>query len=290
MKRMAAKLTIAAGALALALTAVAPASAQRGGPPGQPGRPSGSFDIAYLNGLAVDHAQAHLRVNGFTKARNIRPDGRQWDLWFNRDFRESCAGFTSFNGRVTEVRFFSDNECGVGDAPTTGRELRPNELQGLRVNDAQQRLRLSGYTKARNIDINGRQWDLWQNPRARTSCVGFTSYNSRITQADGFRDRDCSGQNSGPGGGPGWGSGGPGQGGPGWGGGRFDVRNLIRMGVREGQDELRYAGYSKARNINVNGRQWDLWYSDRARDRCVGFTSWNGQITDADTFRESNCR
>lgn len=285
MKRMIGKLAIAAGLLAMAVAVVAPASAQRSGEPrGRPGGQSGgqSFDIGYIESLRVDHAQNHLRVNGFTRARSIGLDGRQWDLWFNRDFREACAGFTSYNGTVTSVRFFTDSECGVGAAPTRGRDLRPAELEGLRVDDAQRRLRLSDFAPARSVSQNGRQWDLWQNPRARTACVGFTSYNGQVTRADGFSDRDCAGR------GEGRPDRGPDRPGSGW--GRVEPQDLIRLRVGEGQDWLSRAGYVRARSIEINGRQWDLWSSDRDRSSCIGFTSWNGSITDADDFRESSCR
>lgn len=280
------KLGLAALGLLAGLAIAAPVSAQRnGGPGGFPGgfpgdRGAGSFDIAYLNGLRVDHAQAHLRVNGFTKARNVGLDGRQWDLWFNREFREACAGFTSYNGTVTNVRFFTDAECGVGGTPTNSPDLRPRELEGLRVSDAQQRLRLSGYSKARSIDINGRQWDLWQSPRGRETCIGFTSYNGRITQVDGFRDRECSGDVGGR----------PGGGRPGQGWDRIEPRDLIRRRVGDAQEMLRQSGYIKARNIDISGAQWDLWYNERSRTACIGFTSYRGDVTDADTFRESSCR
>jgi hypothetical protein len=219
MKRNTSRMGLAAGLLALAVTAAAPALAQRHDgsrndgyrEDGRGGRTGAhSFDIGYIDGLRVNHAQAHLKVNGFAKARSIGLGGRQWDLWFNREFREACAGFTSFNGVVSDVRFFSEADCGVGATPAAGRVLRPAELEGLRVEEAQRRLRLSDYTHARNFSQNGRQWDLWRNPRSRTSCVGFTSYNGQVTRADGFSDRECEAYSDDR---PGWSHGG-GQGAP----------------------------------------------------------------------------
>jgi hypothetical protein len=249
--------TLIAATLAAAALGVAPAAfAQRG------------YDnsVGQLQGLSVDQAKSQLSYAGYTKARNIKVGGQQFDLWANARARESCIGFTSFKGRVTETRSFDNTECGV----VSGR-FNPEDLRGLRVDDAKWNLRNQGFDHQRNIRIDGQQWDLWRGGgRGRGECIGFTSYNGRVT---GVRDfRDCDGDWDG-----------------GW-NGRLRLDDLPGMSVDSAKRELSDAGFRKARNINVRGKQWDLWYDDGGRGtRCVGFTSYNGRVTDADEFSERDC-
>lgn len=167
-----------------------------------------------------------------------------------------------------------------------GNGFDPSRLQGQRVNAAQSDLSARGFAKARNIRIGAQQWDLWYNGRDRNSCVGFTSFNSTVTQARTFGDSDCGRDNAdnrprppGPGAGPGGGPGGPG----------FDFDRLRRMRVPAAQNTLSASGYSKARNMNVSGTQWDLWSNRRDRNSCIGFTSYYGIVTGVRPFGDRDC-
>jgi hypothetical protein len=140
-------------------------------------------------------------------------------------------------------------------------------LQGLRVDSAKDQLRRSGYDYSRAIRDNGKQYDLWSNGR---SCVGFTSYNGRVTDARGFRDAECGNITNG------------------W--GRINVRELQGLRVDGAKDALRRAGFSYSRAIRINRQQYDLWSSyNGRRNECVGFTSYNGRVTDARNFSDRDC-
>ena len=271
-------------AASAAVLAGAPAMAQgqeRGGfrPPG--GSSGASFDLGSINNARVGTAQQTLGAQGFFKARSMEMNGRQYDLWYNSGFRNSCVGFTSQNGWVRDARDFRDAECGFGNdgggrpggggpswGPGGGINMR--DLEGLRVDSAKATLRDRGFSFARSSRIDGRQYDLWSNNR---TCVGFTSYNGRVTDARSLRDAECGGGN----------------GGPGWGGGRFDVRELEGLGVNSAKDMLRREDFDFARSLRFDGRQYDLWYSEGRRNACVGFTSYNGRVTSARTFSDRDC-
>lgn len=263
------KKLIAAALAATALAAALPAVAQ----PGQYGHPGGGYGSVNLSGLSVDQAKRELSNAGYTKARNINYAGKQYDLWSNPRGRDSCIGFTSYNGRVTDTRGFNDAECGYTDGGWGG-GYNPRDLNGLRVDDGKRALRNAGYSHDRNIRINGQQWDLWRSDRGR-GCIGFTSYNGRITDTRDFRRSECDGD---------WNNGG------GWGGGWLRPEDLRGLSVDQAKRELSNSGFDHERNIRVGGKQWDLWYDDRGRDgRCIGFTSYNGRVTDARNFPERDC-
>lgn len=265
------KRLIAATLAATAMMAAAPAVAQPGG---QYGRPGGGYGAIHLEGLRVDNAKSQLANAGYTKARNINVGGRQYDLWSNARAHESCVGFTSYNGTVTDVRAFSNAECGIVSGGWGPGGFNPSGLHGLRVDDGKRNLRDFGYTQARNVRIEGQQWDLWRNERGR-ACVGFTSYNGRITAARDFRRGECDG---------GWNNGG------GWGGGWLRPEDLRGLSVDQAKRELSNSGFDHERNIRISGKQWDLWRDDRGRDgRCVGITSYNGRVTDVRNFSERDC-
>jgi hypothetical protein len=261
------KLIATALIAAATLNVAAPAFAQRGGDrDGGWGNGSG-----YLNGQTVDQAKRALSNDGYRAYRSIRYDGRQYDLWGNAGSRNSCVGFTSYNGRVTDMRSFSDSECGLVSGGGRG-GIDEGDLRGLRVDDAKRNLRDYGYTNTRNVRIDGQQWDLWQSGRGR-ECVGFTSYNGRITNVRSFRGNECEGSGI-PGGGR-------------W----FETRDLRGLSVEQAKRTLANAGFRGARSINDRGQQWDLWYDDSGRGgRCVGFTSYKGRVTDADEFDRQDCR
>ncbi|MEZ6031162.1 MAG: hypothetical protein R3C46_15635 [Hyphomonadaceae bacterium] len=263
--------TLIAAALAATAMAVALPAAAQPGP--QHGYPGGGSDVLHLQGLKVDHAKAQLASAGYNKARNINSGGRQYDLWSNARARESCVGFTSFNGTVTDVRSFSDAECGVVSGGWGQGGFRSSSLQGLWVDDAKRNLRNFSYTHERNIRIDGQQWDLWESSRGR-DCIGFTSYNGRVTGTREFRQGECDGD---------WNSGG-------WGGGWIRPEQLRGLSVDDAKRELSRSGFDKARNVRIDGRQWDLWFDDRGRDgACIGFTSYNGRVTDARNFSARDC-
>lgn len=272
-------LLAAAAAVALCLAPVAMAQGNRG------------YDNAppRLDGLSVDQAKAQLVSAGYTKSKNIRFDGKQFDLWENGRVRDACVGFTSYNGRVTEARAFANNECGVVNGGGGPGGFDSSSLRGLRVNDAKRNLEKFGYEHERNIKIDGQQWDLWRSQRGR-DCVGFTSYNGTVSGTRNFRRDECEGDWGGNGNG-GWGNGGwgNGNGNGGWGGG-LRTDNLRGLSVDQAKRALSDAGFQKSRNINIGGQQWDLWYDSRGRNiRCVGFTSYKGQVTDADDFSARDC-
>jgi hypothetical protein len=256
---------------AAAMMTAAPALAQ----PGDYRQGGGyDYDALRLQGERVDVAKAQLASAGYNKARNINYGGKQYDLWSNGRSRNSCVGFTSYNGRVTDMRAFDDAECGVVSGGWGQGGFDASKLQGLRVDDAKRNLQKFGYSNTRNVRIDGRQWDLWQNSRGR-GCIGFTSYNVKVTGTRDFRGSECDGD---------WNSGG------GWGGGNFRIDSLRGLSVDSAKRELSNAGFDKARNIRINGQQWDLWYDDNGRNgRCVGFTSYNGRVSDADSFAERDC-
>ncbi len=260
--------TLIAAALAAAALAIAvPATAQ----PGDYRQPGGGYALD-LQGMRVDDAKRQLSNAGYSKSRNISVGGRQYDLWSNPRSREACVGFTSYNGRVTESRTFDNAACGVVSGGW-GR-FNPSDLRGLRVDDGKRNLRDLGYDHERNVRIDGKQWDLWSSSRGR-DCVGFTSYNGRITEARDFGRGGCDRD---------WNSGG------GWGGGWLEPGDLRGRSVDSAQRELSDAGFRKARNVRISGKQWDLWYNERGRsDRCIGFTSYNGRVTDARNFQDRDC-
>lgn len=265
-------LTTAILSCAAAIALAAPASAQRNGDFRPPGGGYGNGAPA-LQGLSVDQAKAQLASAGYVKARNINSGGRQYDLWSNTRSRDACLGFTSYNGRVTEARAFSDSECGVVGGGWGPGGFNESALRGLRVDDAKRNLRNFGYDHRRNVRIDGQQWDLWESSRGR-DCVGFTSYNGIVSGAREFRRGECDGD---------WNSGG-------WGGRPLRLNDLIGLNVDQAKRELADSGFSKGRNISVRGQQWDLWYDERVRgDRCVGFTSYNGRVTGADNFPSREC-
>jgi hypothetical protein len=274
----------ASAAVLAAGLAEAPAMAQnpeRGGFRG----PGASFDLGSINNARVSTAQQTLGAQGFFKARSMQVNGRQYDLWYNSGFRNSCVGFTSMNGWVRDARDFRDAECGMDGGPGGGGPgwgggpggggFNTRSLEGLRVDSAKAMLRDRGFSAARSIRVDGRQYDLWWSGR---TCVGFASYNGRVTDARNFRDGECGGVG---GGGPGWGGGGP--------GGRFDARDLEGLGVDSAKDMLRRQDFSFARSARFDGRQYDLWYSREYRNGCVGFTSYNGRVTSARSFDEREC-
>ncbi len=264
MKKLVASVLIAASTLAMA----APVAAQ---PYGDARHTAGWGVGMNLEGLRVDDAKNALRTNGYAPVRSIRFAGSQYDLWANSRARDACIGFTSYRGVVTDARDFDNSECGV----TSGRWFDPDDLHGMRVDDAKRNLRENGYTFSRSIREDGGQWDLWYGSRGRGGdCVGFTSYNSRVTAVRHFRGGACNRD---------WGGG--------YGGGwSLDPDRLRGLGVDAAKHELSDAGYRMARSIRIRGDQWDLWYDDRGRDgRCVGFTSYRGRVTDARRFPERDC-
>ncbi len=266
MKKIIAAVLIAASTLAIATPAIAQpyGDARYGG-----GRGQSSLN---LEGLRVEDAKRNLRDSGYDHARNINVGGKQYDLWSNSRSRDNCVGFTSYNGRVTNARNFDDAECGVAGGGW-GR-FDPSDLRGMRVDDAKRNLRDYGYTHSRNIGDDGKQWDLWSSPRGRGECIGFTSYNGKVTAVRDYRNSECDGE---------WNSGHPA-------GGWLSPDRLRGQSVDSAKRDLSNAGFRKARNINLGGNQWDLWFDDRARDgRCVGFTSYNSRVTDARNFSERDC-
>jgi hypothetical protein len=266
MKKLVATL-IAASTLAVAMPAIAQ---PYGDARHQGGWGQGSGN---LEGLRVDDAKNSLRASGYSHARNINVGGRQYDLWSNTRSRDACVGFTSYNGRVSDVRAFDDAECGVAGGGW-GR-FDASDLRGMRVDDAKRNLRDHGYDHARNVRIDNQQWDLWESARGRGECVGFTSYNGKITGVRDFRRGECDSD---------WNAGNPG------GGAWISPDRLRGLSVDAAKRELSDAGLRKARNINLGGKQWDLWYDDRGRDgRCIGFTSYNSRVTDARNFSDRDC-
>lgn len=270
------KIAAAALALAAALAMAAPATAQPGGDYRYQGGGYGGGYGLQLQGLRVDSAKQQLASAGYHAARNIRYDGRQYDLWSNGRGRNSCVGFTSYKGTVSDVRTFSDSECGVvsggGGGGWGGRGLDPSDLNGMRVDDAKRNLRDYGYSNTRNVRLNGKQWDLWLDNRGR-DCIGFTSYKGTVSAAQPFRGNECSTNGT-----PGYGY-------------SIDARDLQGLSVDQAKRSLADAGFRGARNIRIGGQQWDLFYDDNGRsDRCVGFTSYNGRVTDADDFSPRDCR
>lgn len=258
-------ITLAATAIAVAAPAMAqPGDSRRGG--------GYDYDLSRLQGEKVDFAKSQLASAGYDKSRNIKVGGKQYDLWSNAWARSACVGFTSYNGRITDVRSFSDSDCGVVSGGWGPGGFNASKLQGLRVDDAKRNLRDFGYSNTRNIRIDGQQWDLWQSSRGR-DCVGFTSYNGRVSGTRDFRRGECEGD----------------YGGGGY-GGYFRLDDLRGLGVDSAKRELSDAGFDKGRNIRVDGQQWDLWFDDNGRNtRCVGFTSYNGRVTDTDEFSSRDC-
>lgn len=265
------KKLIAAFAVAAAVAVAAPAVAQPGGDARHQGGYGGGYGLN-LNGLSVDQAKSELSRSGYKAYRSIRLDGRQYDLWSNARARNSCVGFSSYNGRVTDSRGFNGSDCGLAGGGGWGERFDANDLRGLRVDDAKRNLRDYGYTNTRNVRIDGQQWDLWADNRGR-NCIGFTSYRGQVTNARDFRGSECD-VNGRPGGGR-------------W----FDADDLRGLSVDSAKRELANAGFRGARSTRINGQQWDLWYDDSGRNnRCVGFTSYNGRVTNADEFNARDCR
>jgi hypothetical protein len=221
-----------------------------------------------VHGMRVDDAKRSLRDYGYTNTRNVRLNGKQWDLWLDGRGR-ACIGFTSYNGRVTDVRGFAESECGLVSGGRRG--IDEEDLRGLHVGDAQRNLREYDYINTRNVRIDGKQWDLWQSRRGR-ECIGFTSYNGRITNVRSFRGSECEGFGI------------PGS-------GRIDARDLPGLSVDQAKRALANAGFRGAGSFRDRGQQWDLFYNDTGRrGRCVGFTSYNGRVTEADQFDAADCR
>lgn len=265
------KFAAATLAIAAALAVATPAMAQPNGDYRYQGGGYSGGGGLQLQGLRVDSAKSQLSSAGYRAARSIRYDGRQYDLWSNSRSRNACVGFTSYNGTITDVRSFSDAECGVVSSGGWGRGIDARDLQGLRVDDAKRSLRDNGYSNTRNVRLNGKQWDLWLDARGR-DCLGFTSYNGVINAAQSFRGNECDG------------NGVPGD------GYRIDARDLRGLSVDQAKRSLSDAGFRGARSIRINGQQWDLWYdSNGRRSRCVGFTSYNSRVTDADDFSDRDC-
>jgi hypothetical protein len=268
-----------AAALAAGLSAQAQQPGELAGGPGFRGQAQGAaggqFDNNSIMGGGVGYAKDTLGRNGFVHARNMSVGGKQYDLWWSG---RRCVGFTSYNGRVTDVRNFKDEECGYygggngpgwgggGGRPGGGGGFGPRDLEGLRVDNAKNLLRDRGFRYERNIREDGKQYDLWSNNR---TCVGFASYRGSVTDARTFRDSEC------------YGGGG--------GGGRFDPRRLEGVSVDAAKNVLRQESYYYVRAIRIDGRQYDLWGSDERRRGCVGFTSYNGRVTDSRSFDEREC-
>ncbi len=278
MKNLIAALAFTVAAAALATPAVAQPQGDyryQGGGYGQGG--------LNLQGLSVKEAKWQLADAGYSAARSINFNGQQYDLWSNNQSRQGCVGFTSYKGAVTDVRSFNDSECGIyGNGGGNGNGgwgggYNPSDIRGQSVKSAQANLRNRGYTNTRNINLGGKQWDLWLSDRGR-DCIGFTSYKGTVTDTRSFRNNECNNGDYGNGGGLGNG------------GGFGNPERLIGLSVKEAKWKLDDAGYSAARSINLRGKQWDLWYDDRGRGgRCVGFTSYKGTVSDADTFDDSDC-
>lgn len=266
------KSLVAAMLSAATLSAALPALAQPGDYRYQGGGYGYGVDI---NGLSVDEAKRHLSSAGYSKARNISVSGQQFDLWSNPRSRDACFGFSSYKGRVTETRSFDGADCGVVNGGW-GQSGFPSGLRGMRVDDGKRNLRNYGYEPERNVRIDGQQWDLWSNSRGR-DCIGFASYKGTISDVREFRGGECT---DGDWSGGGWG------GGSGW----LDIRDLQGRSVDDAKRALSDSGFRKARNIRSGGQQWDLWYDARGRgDACIGFTSYNGRVTDVRTFSSRDC-
>lgn len=266
-------------ALGLGLLASAPAYAQ-------------NFDPSILLNQRVPNAQISLQQNGYRAARSVNISGRQWDLWQSG---QSCVGFNSLYGNVSEARRFEMNECnpnpprpggnnnGGGNNSGGGRpQLDLATLKNQRVNAAQSVLGQNGYSKVGSTQVNGQQWDLYRASGFRGQCVGFTSLYGTVTDARGFGDRDCDNGNNNSGGGGGGGR-------PGGNWRDFDLRQLEGQRVDSAQNRLRQAGYVQVRNSTIDGRRWDLWQNDNYRNSCVGFASFNGQVSETDEFSVSRC-
>lgn len=270
---------IAAFAFTVAATAMtAPALAQ---PQGDYRYQGGGYgqDGLNLRGLSVSAAKSQLANAGYSAARSTNVGGQQYDLWANSRSRQGCVGFTSYKGAVTDVRTFDDSECGVygNGGGGWGGGYDSSDIRGQSVKSAQASLRSRGYTNTRNINLGGKQWDLWLSDRGR-DCIGFTSYKGTVTDTRSFRNNEC-GDTGGYGNGGGWG-----------GGGFGNPERLIGQSVGSAQNTLANAGFGKARSISLRGKQWDLWYGDRGRgSRCVGFTSYKGTVSDADIFDDDDC-
>ncbi len=99
--------TLQAAVIALSMSVMLPMAAEAQGFGGGNG-----FDPSRLQGQSVGAGQGDLASRGFAKARNIRIGAAQWDLWYNDRDRNSCVGFTSYNGLITGTRTFSDRDCG----------------------------------------------------------------------------------------------------------------------------------------------------------------------------------
>lgn len=177
-----------------------------------------------------------------------------------------------------------------GDRGDRGGGWNNVRIEGLSVDQAKQRLSSDGYRPARSVRLDGRQWDLWSSGG---SCLGFASYNGRVTDTNRFDDSDCGNYGRDD---RGWndrdwdarGDRGRGDWGRGRGdrNGRIDGGDLVGLSVDQGKRALSYSGYEPAVGTNIRGQRWDLWRSGGA---CLGFTSYYGRITDARRFSDKDC-
>lgn len=249
------------------------------------GRPD--LDLATLKNQRVNSAQSTLGANGYAKVRSMDVNGQQWDLWRATGFNRRCVGFTSMYGTVTDARQFQERDCNDGGGGNNNpgrpgnnwRDFDLASLQGLRVDNAQNRLRQAGYVLVRNSTIDGRRWDLWQNDNYRNSCIGFSSFNGTVEETDSFSVSRCGGA-------------GQGNSGPGYGQARpdFNTSQLRDIAVTNAQSRLSNNGYEFARQLTIDGSRWDLWYNDRYRNACVGFNSFYGEVSAVRNFEGDLCR
>lgn len=260
-------------------------------PPGQ--NNNNRFSVDQLRNMGVKTAQQTLANNNYNKVRSINYQGKQWDLY---ESRGTCIGFASLYGNVSDTRTFEARDCGNdnnnfgnnGNGFGNGRgRFDTDQLRNQRVNTVQDRLRSSGFQKVRTTTIDGKQWDLWYNDNYREGCVGFTSYNGTVTATDTFSNSRCGDDDRGGFGNNGFGNGGFGNNRPTR---TFDLNAFSNMSVNQAQSALGRNGYGKTKSIKLNNQQWDLYLNDDYKNSCVGFTSYNGQVTQTRNFDDRDCR